>query len=212
MTQSGTLWKKQRRYLNKALSGEPIVRRDYSALMIKYATILVKSILDHPENFLWEVKKMAGQVVIEVGYGATGDDEDGGHDYIDMQIELAIITAKAIQGYWVDELPWLKHIPTWFPGAQFKRDGSRWRTRFDTIRNYMFETVRKPMLSEDQGASLPPSFVRNTLRDLYSKPPPDAQQLREEEEAIKYELLSLFRQAKYLRQDSLVPAGSDTLG
>lgn len=49
---------------------------------------------------------MAGQVVIEVGYGAIGDDVDGGHDYIDMQIELGIITAKTVQGYWVDDLPW----------------------------------------------------------------------------------------------------------
>lgn len=199
MTQSGTLWKKQRRYLNKALSGEPIVRRDYSELMIKRATILVKSILDHPENFLWEVKKMAGHVVIEVGYGAIGDDEDGSHNYIDMQIELGIITAKTVQGYWVDYFPWLKHIPTWFPGAQFKRDGLRWGKQFDATRDYMFETVRKRMLSEDQGVSLPSSFVRNTLRDLYSKPPPDAQQLKEDEEAIKCSSFSFYR------------AGSDTV-
>lgn len=58
MTQFGPIWKKERRYLGKALSGAPIVKRDYSALMIKRATILLKSILDRPEDFLWEVKKL----------------------------------------------------------------------------------------------------------------------------------------------------------
>lgn len=52
---------------------------------------------------------MAGHVVIEVGYGAVRDDEDGGHDYIDMQIELGVITAKTVQGYWVDSFPWCKN-------------------------------------------------------------------------------------------------------
>ncbi|KAG8947342.1 hypothetical protein FRC04_010790 [Tulasnella sp. 424] len=148
MTQFGPIWKKERRYLGKALSGAPIVKRDYSALMIKRATILLKSILDRPEDFLWEVKKMAGHVVIEVGYGAVRDDEDGGHDYIDMQIELGVITAKTLS---------------------------------------------------DQEMSLPSSFVRNTLRDLYSEPPSDPQQLREDEDAIKYSSFSFYR------------AGSDTV-
>ncbi|KAG8906880.1 hypothetical protein FRC01_007876 [Tulasnella sp. 417] len=193
MTQYGSLWKKERRYLSKALSGAPIVKRNYSGLMMKRATILLKGILDRPQDFLWEVKKMTGHVVIEVGYGAIGDDEDGGHDYIDMQIELGIITAKTVQGYWVDFFPWLKHIPTWFPGAQFKRDGLRWGKQYDTVRDYMFERIKKRVLSADQGESLPPSFVRSTLRDLYAKPPSDPEELKEDEDAIKYASFSFYR-------------------
>lgn len=193
MTQYGSLWKKERRYLSKALSGAPIVKRNYSGIMTKRATILLKSILDRPQDFLYEVKKMTGHVVIEVGYGAIGDDEDGGHDYIDMQIELGIITAKTIQGYWVDFFPWLKHIPPWFPGAQFRRDGLRWTKQYDTVRDYMFERIKKRVLSADQGESLPSSFVRNTLRDLYAKPPSDPEELKEDEDAIKYASFSFYR-------------------
>lgn len=82
----------------------------------------------------------------------------------------------------------------------------------------MFQTVRKkivgPGISElhyigifphsrdlqlsDQEMSLPPSFVRNTLRDLYSEPPSDPQQLREDEDAIKYSSFSFYRGAHFL--------------
>ncbi|KAG8982931.1 hypothetical protein FRB90_006453, partial [Tulasnella sp. 427] len=193
MTQYGTLWKKEKRYLSKALSGGPIVKRDYSGLMMKRATILLKAVVDRPQDFLWEVKKMTGHVVIEVGYGAIGDDDDGGHDYIDMQTELGLITARTVQGYWVDFFPWLKHIPIWLPGAQFKRDGLRWGKQYDDVRDYMFERVKKRMLSGDQGESLPSSFVRNTLQDLYAKPPSDPEQLKEDEAAIKYSSFSFYR-------------------
>ncbi|KAG8947357.1 hypothetical protein FRC04_010805 [Tulasnella sp. 424] len=211
MTQYGSLWKKEKRYLSKALSGGPIVKRNYSGLMINRATILLKSILDRPQDFLWEVKKMTGHIVMEVGYGAVRDDEDGGHDYIDMQFELGQITARTIQGYWVDFFPWrkklpgfssiytygppyiVKHIPTWFPGAQFKRDGLRWGKQYDTVRDYMFERIKKRVLSADQGESLPSSFVRNTLRDLYAKSPSDREELKEEEDAIKYSSFSFYR-------------------
>lgn len=104
---------------------------------------------------------------MEVGYGAVRDDEDGGHDYIDMQIELGQITARTVQGYWVDFFPWckklpgfssiytygplyvVKHIPNWFPGAQFKRDGLRWRKQYDTVRDYMFERIKKRVVRQD---------------------------------------------------------------
>lgn len=50
--------------------------------------------------------RLMAELITEIAYGAHRDDEDGGHDYIQMQIELGTITHKTIQGYWVEFFPW----------------------------------------------------------------------------------------------------------
>lgn len=32
--------------------------------------------------------------------------------------------------YLVDVFPWLKYVPSWMPGAKFKRDAKEWRALF----------------------------------------------------------------------------------
>lgn len=49
---------------------------------------------------------MMAEMITEITYGAVGDDEDGGHDYVEMQMEMGRITAGVVQGYWVDFFPW----------------------------------------------------------------------------------------------------------
>lgn len=46
------------------------------------------------------------ELITEIAYGAHNDDEDGGHDYVQMQGEMGVITFKTVQGYWVDHFPW----------------------------------------------------------------------------------------------------------
>ena len=38
--------------------------------------------------------------------------------------------------YLADILPWLKYVPSWMPGAQFKRDAKEWRA---TLKNSMIQ-------------------------------------------------------------------------
>lgn len=46
------------------------------------------------------------EIITEIAYGAHKDDEDGGHDYIQMQWDTGVITFKTVQGYWVEFFPW----------------------------------------------------------------------------------------------------------
>ncbi|KAG8972280.1 hypothetical protein FRC05_010223 [Tulasnella sp. 425] len=148
LTQYGPIWKQHRRFLNRALMA-PVVKKDYSPVMTRKTLMFLKTLLDRPDDFLIENKKMMAEMITEITYGAIGDDEDGGHDYVEMQMKMGRITAEAVQGSWVDFFPWMRCIPSWFPFAQWKRDALRWNKEYNFTRDYVFNSVKRRLVSDD---------------------------------------------------------------
>ncbi|KIO29636.1 hypothetical protein M407DRAFT_21224 [Tulasnella calospora MUT 4182] len=191
-TPYGPTWRQHRRFLNRALMA-PIVKRDYSAAMIRKTLAFLNALVDRPQDFLMENKKMTAELVTEISYGMIEDDEDGGHDFVKMHLDIAKISATTAEGYWVDYLPWMKHIPPWTPLAQWKRDAIKWRKQYDFARDYMFDAVKKQLLNT-RGEGMPASLVRNTLQEVYSQQDSKSgEELQNDETAIKQTSFSLFR-------------------
>ncbi|RXW11946.1 hypothetical protein EST38_g13909, partial [Candolleomyces aberdarensis] len=71
--------------------------------------------------------RLAGAFILDIAYGLDVKNKDD--VYID-QAERAM-AAMAIGGtassYLVDFIPSLKYLPSWLPGAQFKRDAKTWK-------------------------------------------------------------------------------------
>ncbi|KIO18395.1 hypothetical protein M407DRAFT_31945 [Tulasnella calospora MUT 4182] len=192
LTQYGPVWRQHRRMLSHALLA-PIVRRDYGPMMTKKTITFLKTLLDRPDDFILESKKLMAEIITEIAYGAHRDDEDGGHDYIQMQIEMGIITFKTVQGYWVDFFPWMKHIPPWFPFAQWKRDALGWSKVYNITRDYLFESVKQKFLTTN-GEGMQPSFVLTMLKELYSQVDDKGDEdLTNNERAINHAAFSFFR-------------------
>ncbi|KAG8903592.1 hypothetical protein FRC01_009077 [Tulasnella sp. 417] len=137
-------------------------------MMARKTIAFLKTLLDRPDDFILENKKLMAEMITEIAYGAHKDDEDGGHDYIRMQGDMGVITFKTAQGYWVEFFPWMKHIPAWFPFAQWKRDALRWNKEYNQTRDYLFDSVKKKFLMTN-GEGMPPSFVLSMLKELYSQ-------------------------------------------
>ncbi|KAG9048622.1 hypothetical protein FS837_012397 [Tulasnella sp. UAMH 9824] len=172
----------------------PIVKRDYTAAMTRKTLTFLNVLLDRPQNFILENKKIIAELITEISYGMVRDDEEGGHDFVQMHLDVAKITATTAEGYWVDYFPWMKHIPPWVPFAQWKRDAMKWKKQYNLTRDYMFEVVKKQLLNT-RGEEIPPSFVRNTLREVYSQQDSKSEEeLQNDEMAIKQSSFTLFRE------------------
>ncbi|KAG8947338.1 hypothetical protein FRC04_010786 [Tulasnella sp. 424] len=188
----GAAWRQHRRFLNHALMA-PIVKRDYSAVMVRKTLVFLESLLDRPEDFILENKKMTAELITEISYGMIRDGKDGGHDFVQMHLDVAKITATTVEGYWVDYLPWMKHIPPWVPFAQWKRDAIKWRKQYNFARDYMFEAVKKQLL-DTRGEGMPASFVRNMLQEVYSQQESKSEEeLQSDETIIKNTSFTFFR-------------------
>ena len=58
--------------------------------------------------------------------------------------------AKVPGAYWIEFVPFLSWIPSWVPGAAFKKLAEQYRHYTEKMVHYPFETVRNAAVSETE--------------------------------------------------------------
>ncbi|KAJ6562700.1 cytochrome P450 [Mycena vulgaris] len=88
---------------------------------------LLRRMLQDPRNVMDHFRHMAGALIMNVTYGI--DVRSCDDPYINLAEEVMHGASVAIVpgSFLVDTIPALKYVPSWFPGAGFKRKASRWR-------------------------------------------------------------------------------------
>ena len=87
-----------------------------------------------------------GAVIMRISYGLGV----AGHN--DRHISLAergvdILAIIMVPGrYLVEAIPILRHIPAWFPGAQFKRDANVWKEEISALLREPFTVTLDQMV------------------------------------------------------------------
>ncbi|KAG9042591.1 hypothetical protein FS837_010671 [Tulasnella sp. UAMH 9824] len=164
LRQGDPTWRLHRKFLRPALSLDTI-KRDYSDILLTGAHRFLERLAREPENFRSGLKRSLGETISELTYGAYNDGQ--GNDYVVKQQELLEYSTLASAGYLVDLFPSLKHIPSWFPGAQFQRDAKKWNQHMTELRHLMIEGVHKRMPWLDQAANEGRScYLVNMLDEL----------------------------------------------
>jgi hypothetical protein len=109
--------------------------------------------------------------------------------YVDSAEEaMKGLNEVAITGkFWVDMFPIMKYIPSWFPGAEWKKQAHYWRGINRDVRFKPFNLVKYQMvsatrqytacsrltkLSQDEGNAAP-SICRTLIEDLPDPASPD---------------------------------------
>lgn len=84
-------------------------------------------------------------------------------EYLRLPVEsMDAFSASRMAGkYWVDYMPFLKHVPSWVPGALAVKYGARWRPVVEEMMNKPFEAIKK-QLKETVSHIFGKSFYRGT--------------------------------------------------
>ena len=80
--------------------------------------------------------------IMKIGYGISVQEYDD--PYIsNAEVVMNGITEAGIPGsFWVDLLPVLKYVPSWFPGAGFQKKAARWREAIHIMADKPFGYVQ----------------------------------------------------------------------
>lgn len=100
--------------------------------------------------------------------------------------QIALAKAGRPGVYLVDSFPWLKHIPSWFLGAGFKRDAKEFQKDLNVMAVQALEEVKKKMregIARD-------CIAANCLRELESED--DKKSIPAKEEDIKAVLGNMY--------------------
>ncbi|KZS88921.1 cytochrome P450 [Sistotremastrum niveocremeum HHB9708] len=128
------------------------------------------------------IRWTAGAIILLMSHGYTL----AAHD--DPFVKLADIateqfSASTEPGAWlVDLMPSLKHIPTWFPLAGFRRTALKWRATLEEMAEKPYAMVKAQMAA----GTAHPSFTRELLEDKGSSI------TAEENHTIKWAAASLY--------------------
>jgi len=94
----------------------------------------------------WGYYSTFAATIMSVAYGISV--KESGDPYISRaEVALDGFAAAAIPGsFMVDFLPFLKYIPSWFPGAGFKRKAKFWRDVNKDVTDIPFERVEEELV------------------------------------------------------------------
>ncbi|KAH9980598.1 cytochrome P450 [Russula compacta] len=122
----------------------------------------LRNLLASPDDFSRHIRHMAGQVIMSVAYGIQvrpeGDPFLGGAE--NVLRALALGTSKEASLF--DTIPWLIHLPSWFPGTRFKRRAREWRLVVENALQTTFDKVKGEL---DSGTAAP-SIAANMISKL----------------------------------------------
>ena len=75
--------------------------------------------------------------------------QEGSDPYVDL-VELAVDQFSQVSragAFMVDFVPSLRYIPSWFPGAAFKRQAESWRATLNEMVDIPYNYVKRRMAS-----------------------------------------------------------------
>ncbi|CAA7261120.1 unnamed protein product [Cyclocybe aegerita] len=186
----GERWRTHRRLMH--LSFHPAAVLKYRRQLLRSTRNLLNRFLDFPDdNVIENVRHMAGETIVSVAYGIEVLPK--GDPYIAVaEKNMRVGAIAAVPGaFLVDNLPFLKYVPDWFPGADFKRKAKEWKELARLMIYPPFDVVKRNIAA----GSAPPSFVANAFDEKLRAGYKDAAY---QEDVIREVSLSLYA------------AGSDT--
>ncbi|GJE96468.1 cytochrome P450 [Phanerochaete sordida] len=129
----------------------------------KGACALVQMLLDDPRDFARTVRNVSGAVTLNILYAMDFDP----HDDARMEaVDKALHSFMAlIQPYLVNFIHPLRHIPSWFPGAGWKRQAAVWKKEVDAL----FEKPYYEIKAAAQAGTAKPCFATSLLSDNWDK-------------------------------------------
>ncbi|KAJ8077768.1 hypothetical protein PM082_002201 [Marasmius tenuissimus] len=131
-------------------------KRHYSQ-QLKANRVLLKNLLDNPQEYREHIHHMSGSLILFVTYGIDAQDRRNHHVVNADKAVVAFTTALSPGAFKVDLLPWLKYVPSWLPGAGFKRKAREWRHAYDEMGREAYDFTLDAMR---RGEAVP-SFVSN---------------------------------------------------
>ncbi|KDQ21383.1 hypothetical protein BOTBODRAFT_25823 [Botryobasidium botryosum FD-172 SS1] len=152
-------WKSCRKLMHPNL--RKTAMRQYHTLLERNVRTCMVQLLEAPEGFFDHLQLFTGKSLLMFTYGIEVNsihDEFIAtvEDLIDRAIRVAHPSAAI-----VNAIPILKHIPSWFPGAGFKRTAGAFRAELDDAVQRPFDRVK----AELAAGTAVPSFTSSCLQD-----------------------------------------------
>ncbi|RPD64515.1 CyP450 monooxygenase [Lentinus tigrinus ALCF2SS1-7] len=139
----GTDWRHHRRTFHKYFNPEALPH--YQPIQLKVIRELLRNILGRPADLSVPLKLSFGATVMRIAYGLNIDDAD--NEYYKMVERIGEIGGEIAKPgrFPVEAMPVLRFLPSWFPGAGFKRFAAEAKREMTFTINRLFDAAKAAM-------------------------------------------------------------------
>ncbi|KAF8527225.1 cytochrome P450 [Gautieria morchelliformis] len=146
MTPYNERFRQMRRLLHEVLSSRSVQR--FRPIQEQENAHFLNRLLKTPEHFVDHIRHTSGAVALKISHGYTVSNTERDPLVALVEMTTAAFSSSVTPGaFFVDFIPWLKYVPTWFPGAGFHRLAAKWREDLfavaDIAHNFTKDQVAK---------------------------------------------------------------------
>ncbi|KAH9929328.1 cytochrome P450 [Fomitopsis serialis] len=156
----GDRWRERRRVFHQHF--HPAAALQHRPRALKGARVLLNRLLDTPDDFMGHLRHMAGSLIIGVAYGLEVQPKDDPYVATAERALHAMAMAGNAGSFLVDSIPILRHVPTWFPGAEFRRKAIEWKKSTTAMVEVPFKAVKRAIAD----GMATPSMIASLLGTL----------------------------------------------
>ncbi|PCH42022.1 cytochrome P450 [Wolfiporia cocos MD-104 SS10] len=106
--------------------------------VVKFANELSRS----PEHFQSHIETYVAGIILQIIHGHKVEDHEDDLLSLAQQLNKIFHAGIAAGAWWVDSIPILQYVPSWIPGAGFKRKAREWRKVMERFRDEPYDLVK----------------------------------------------------------------------
>ncbi|KAI0753216.1 cytochrome P450 [Daedaleopsis nitida] len=156
----GPRWRKTRRAFYEFMSPNAVVQ--YRPVGERAVKRYLLRLLDQPDQYREDARHMFNATVISVSYGLDVHAKPENAKYVQIaeQTMNTFANAFTLGRYHVETFPILRHLPGWFPLAQFQREIPTWTADARRLRDVPWEAA-----NDAQAGVATPSMASMLIMD-----------------------------------------------
>ncbi|KAM5533378.1 hypothetical protein V8D89_012928 [Ganoderma adspersum] len=133
-------WRRHRRQFHRMFHKGAVV--DYQPIQLEHSQRLLQRVVDDPEQFVSHIRHFFGSTIMRIVYGLEVAEKND--EYISLvERGVDVFIRITVPGrYLVEALPLLRNLPSWFPGAKFRRDAAEWKESVEAMRDVPFRAAK----------------------------------------------------------------------
>ncbi|KAF8989155.1 cytochrome P450 [Cyathus striatus] len=160
----GKRFQKHRRLLQEYLNEKQCV--SYQPLQTKSTRHLLARLIDNPDNWMKHLERFSAEIIVKIAYGIDIVDNDPYLDIAENAL-ISLTSCGSVGGTPVDFLPFLRYLPSWFPGTYYAFKARSFRPAIIKMHDYPFALVEKQMKEGNPQKS----YLTHHLDELHGKNP-----------------------------------------
>ncbi|KAL0067950.1 hypothetical protein AAF712_005119 [Marasmius tenuissimus] len=157
-------WRLHRRTFHQRF--QPRVMQEYYDIQRVATNTLIERLNASPDDFIEHINKFSSSMVLKIIYGYTLKEKDDPYYRLVYDAMEGILTGSNHGTFWVDYLPILKYVPSWLPGAGYKKKAQGWNKSILKLKEEPWSWVRRAV---EEGTA-EPSFCTQSAERLSITP------------------------------------------